>query len=54
MTRKEKLMSLLNDLLEKVDEVKDYIIYEYDEDEREEEELKEYLELLYYIEDVIN
>lgn len=53
MKRKEYLNELLSELLQKVGEVKDYIIDEFDEDEREEEEIREYWDALSNIEDVI-
>lgn len=51
--RKEYLSNLMNELLEKVEEVKDYIIDAFSEDEREEEEIREYWDALSNIEDVI-
>jgi hypothetical protein len=54
MERKKQLKTLLNDLLEKIKEVEDFLFNEFDEDERESEELKDYLESLNNIENTIN
>lgn len=54
MTSKEKLIFLLNDLLEKVDEIKKHLVKEYNQNEREWNEIRDYLEALSYIEEVID
>ena len=53
MKRKRILSIMLDELLEKVVATEDYIFNEFNEVEREEEDLKEYLEALAYIENVI-
>ena len=55
MKRNEIFTILLDELLEKVEETKDFILNEFNEVEKEEEEdLVEYIITLYYIEDIIN
>ena len=55
MKRNETLTILLDELLEKVEETKDFLLDEFNEVEKEEEEdLVEYIILLSHIEDVIN
>ena len=55
MKRNEIFTILLDELLEKVEETKDFILNEFNEVEKEEEEdLVEYIITLSYIEDVIN
>ena len=55
MKRSRILSILLDELLEKVEETKDFLLNEFNEVEREEEEdLMEYITSLSYIEDVIN
>lgn len=55
MKRKRKLSIMLNELLEKVIVIKDFLLKEFNQVEKEEEEdLMEYIILLSYIEDVIN
>lgn len=54
MASKEKLIFLLNDLLEKVDEIKKHLVKEYNQNEREWNEIRDYLEALSYIEEVID
>jgi len=53
MKRKRILSIMLDELLEKVVATEDYIFNEFNEVEREEEDLKEYLDALSYIENVI-
>lgn len=53
-TRKKILSVMLNELLERVEITKDYIFNEFNELERDEEDLTEYIEALSYIENVIN
>jgi len=48
MKRKKELSFMMDDLLEKVDGVIDFIIYEFDEVEQD-EYMKEYLETLYFM-----
>jgi len=52
--RNEIFTILLDELLEKVEETKDFILNEFNEVEKEEEDLVEYIITLSYIEDVIN
>ena len=52
--RKKILSIMLDELLEKVVATEDYIFNEFNEVEREEEDLKEYLDALSYIENVID
>ena len=55
MNRNEILTFLLDELLEKVEETKDFVLNEFNEVEKEEEEdLVEYIITLSHIEDVIN
>jgi len=54
MKRNEIFTILLDELLEKVEETKDFILNEFNEVEKEEEDLVEYIITLSYIEDVIN
>ena len=55
MKRKRKLSIMLDELLEKVIVIKDFLLKEFNQVEKEEEEdLMEYIILLSYIEDVIN
>lgn len=54
MTSKEKFIVLLNELLEKVDEIKKHLVKEYNQNEREWREIRDYLEALSYIEEVID
>lgn len=52
--RKILLSIMLDELLEMVVKVKNFIFNEFDEDELLEEDLMEYIEALEYMEDVIN
>lgn len=55
MKRKRKLSIMLDELLEKVIVIKDFLLKEFNQVEKEEEEdLMEYIILFSYIEDVIN
>lgn len=54
MTINETLSILLSELLAKVEEVKDHLIYEYDRYKGEWEEIDYILEALSHIEDIIN
>ena len=55
MKRNEILTILLDELLEKVEETKDFLLNEFNEVEREEEEeIMEYIQALSYIESVID
>jgi len=55
MKRNEILSILLDELLEKVEKTKDFLLNEFNEVEKEEEEdLMEYIILLSHIDDVIN
>ena len=55
MKRNEILSILLDELLEKVEETKDFLLNEFNEVEREEEkEIMEYIVALSYIESVID
>ena len=55
MKRNEILTILLDELLEKVEETKDFLLNEFNEVEREEEEeIMEYIQVLSYIESVID
>lgn len=55
MKRNEILTILLDELLEKVEETKDFLLNEFNEVEREEEqEITEYIQALSYIESVID
>ena len=55
MKRNEILTILLDELLEKVEETKDFLLNEFNEVEREEEEeIVEYILALSYIESVID
>jgi len=53
MKRRKILSIMLDELLEKVVATEDYIYNEFNEVEREEEDLKEYLAALSYIVNVI-
>jgi hypothetical protein len=53
MKRKRILSIMLEEILEKVVATEDYIFNEFNEVEREQEDLKGYLEALSYIENVI-
>ena len=55
MKRKRILSIMLEELLKKVEETKDFLLNEFNEVEREEEqEIMEYIQALSYIESVIN
>ena len=55
MKRKRILSIMLDELLEKVEETKDFLLNEFNEVEREEEEeIMEYIQVLSYIESVID
>jgi len=55
MKRRKILSIMLDELLEKVEETKDFLLNEFNEVEREEEkEIMEYIVALSYIENVIN
>ncbi len=55
MKRKRILSIMLEELLEKVEETKDFLLNEFNEVEREEEqEIIEYIQALSYIESVID
>lgn len=55
MKRKRILSIMLDELLEKVEETKDFLLNEFNEVEREEEqEIMEYIQALSYIENVID
>ncbi len=55
MKRKRILSIILEELLEKVEETKDFLLNEFNEVEREEEqEIMEYIQALSYIESVID
>ena len=55
MKRKRILSIMLDELLQKVEETKDFLLNEFNEVEREEEEeIMEYIQALSYIESVID
>ena len=54
MTSKEKFIVLMNELLEKVGEIKKHLVKEYDNNEREWRETRDYLEMLSNIEEIID
>jgi len=55
MKRKRILSIMLEELLEKVEETKDFLLNEFNEVEKEEEqEIMEYIQALSYIESVID
>lgn len=54
MTNKEKFILLLNNLMEKVDEIKKHLVKEYNKNEREWKEIRDYLEMISYIEEIID
>lgn len=55
MKRKRILSIMLDELLKKVEETKDFLLNEFNEVEREEEEeIMEYIQALSYIESVID
>ena len=55
LKRKQILSIMLDELLEKVEETKDFLLNEFNEVEREEEEeIRQYILALSYIEDVID
>ena len=54
MTSKEKFIVLLNELLEKVSEIRKHLVKEYNNNEREWNEIRDYLIMLSDIEEVID
>jgi len=55
MKRRKILSIMLDELLEKVEETKDFLLNEFNEVEKEEEqEIMEYIQALSYIENVID